>query len=127
MNYPLLLAAVFSLFAIAGHFTMGSKMYLKPVMGSKTAEVPKHVMRSLFHYMSVFLIFSCFVLFEGAFRLNILFKGNEVIVFTGLVYGGFALAQLLVAAVSGVRQGVVKMFQWIFWLLIATTALLGTM
>lgn len=54
MNYLILLAGILAALATIGHFTVGAKDFLKPVMNSDIDEIPKKVMQSLFHYMSIF-------------------------------------------------------------------------
>lgn len=47
--------------------------------------------------------------------------------FIAVVYAFFALAQFLIALRSGIPGGVFKLFQWVFWTLIAVFAILGTL
>ena len=66
MNYFIFISALISLVAIIGHFSMGRKEYLKPVLDSDIDIVPKKVMQSLFHYMSVFMVLSMIILLAGS-------------------------------------------------------------
>ena len=68
MNFFIFISALITFVAIIGHFTMGRKAYLKPVMDSDIEQVPKKVMQSVFHYMSVFLVLSLFILLAGSHR-----------------------------------------------------------
>lgn len=126
MNYLILTSGVVAAFATIGHFAIGSKDFLKPVMDSNIPEIPKKVMQSLFHYMSVFMIFTSVILIAFSFGENLIFENStDVLKLIGFTYAGFALAQFIIAASSSVEMGVLKMFQWIFWVIIAVFALLG--
>ena len=120
MNYLILLAGVLATLAIIGHFTMGTKDFLKPVMNSDIDEIPKKVMQSLFHYMSVFMILTSLILLGISTGDCMLFENTtDVLRFIGLIYAAFAFVQFLIALTSSVKMGVFKMFQWILWTLIA--------
>ncbi len=128
MNYFIFVSAILSLAAVIGHFTMGRKDYLLPVLKSEIDIVPKKVMQSLFHYMSVFLVLSSIILFAGSHPSCPLYDYvHNMIKFIGIVYAFFAIAQFLIALTSGIPGGVFKLFQWVFWALIAAFAILGTL
>ena len=102
--------------------------YLKPVLNSDADIVPKKVMQSVFHYMSVFMILSTLVLFAGSHELCPMYDYvHNMIRFIAIVYVFFALAQFMIAATSGIPGGILKMFQWLFWALIAAFAIIGTL
>jgi hypothetical protein len=116
----ILAAGFVSLFAVIGHFAMGYRMFLKPVLQSSAANIPKKVMSALFHYMSVFMIVTTLVLINVGLGTCKLFKAtDEIVLFIGILYCGFAIAQLIIAVTSGIKGGIFKMFQWILWLTIA--------
>lgn len=128
MNYFILIASILALGAVFGHFTMGVKLYLKPVLNSNIDEVPKQIMHSLFHYASVFMVLSTIILFTGASQACPLYDYvHNMIKFIALVYAFMAIAQIIIALTSGVKGGLTKMFQWVFWALIALFAILGTL
>ena len=52
---------------------------------------------------------------------------HNMIRFIAIVYVFFALAQFMIAATSGIPGGILKMFQWLFWALIAAFAIIGTL
>jgi hypothetical protein len=128
MNYFIFMSALIALVAFIGHCTMGRKEYLLPVMNSEIDIVPKKVMQSLFHYMTVFLILSTLILLAGSHHLCPLYDYvHNMIRFIGIVYAFFAIAQFLVALSSGIPGGVFKLFQWVFWALIALCTIVGTL
>ena len=127
MNYFILISAILSLAAVIGHFTMGRKDYLKPVLNSDIDIVPKKVMHSAFHYMSVFMVLSTIILFAGSSQSCPLYDYvHNMIRFIGIVYAFFAVTQFIIAFTSGISGGVFKLFQWVFWALISACAILGT-
>ena len=120
MNFMLLTAGIFAFLATMGHFIVGTKDFLKPVLKADLDAVPKKVMHSLFHYMSVFMILTTTVLFVFAFNENLFFDSTrEVVLIIGIIYGGFGLVQFVIALTSGIKNGVFKLFQWIFWFAIS--------
>lgn len=128
MNYFIFVSAILALAASVGHLTMGRKEYLLPVLNSQVDIVPKKVMLSLFHYMTVFMLLSAFILFAGSHQSCPLYNYvHHMIRFIGVVYGFFALTQFIIALNSGIPGGVFKLFQWVFWVLIAVFAILGTL
>ena len=127
MNYFILISAILSLAAVIGHFTMGRKDYLKPVLDSDIDIVPKKVMHSLFHYMSVFMVLSTIILFAGSSPLCPLYDYvQNMIRLIAVAYAFFAIAQFIIASTSGISGGAFKLFQWVFWALIAAFAIIGT-
>ena len=128
MNYFIFISALITLVAIIGHLTMGSKEYLKPVLDSDIGSVPKKVMQSLFHYMSVFLVLSMIILLAGSHELCPMYDYvHNMIRFIGIVFAFFALTSFIIGLTSGISGGVLKMFQWLFWALIAAFAIIGTL
>jgi hypothetical protein len=126
MNWFLILAGIFSVFTVIGHFTMGSKLYLQPMLAAEFDAVPKKVMHSVFHYVSVYLILSALALLAAGFGLLSVDSSIVLVRFIALNYGLFAGWQILIAATSGIEKGVFKLFQWVFFIMIAVFAWLGT-
>jgi len=126
MNYIILTSAVVATFATIGHFAIGNKEFLKPVLDSNAPEIPKRVMQSVYHYMSVYLILTAVILITFSLGENLVFENRaDVLKFIGFSYAGFAVAQFIIALTSSIKMGIFKLFQWILWLLIAVFALLG--
>ena len=127
MNYYILISAIITLAAVIGHFTIGRKDYLIPVLDSDIDIIPKKVMHSLFHYMSVFMVLSTVILFAGSSMACPLYDYvQNMIRFIGIVYAFFAVTQFIIALSSGISGGIFKLFQWILWTLIAVFVILGT-
>lgn len=128
MNFFIFISALIALVAIIGHLSMGKKEYLKPVLDSDIAIVPKKVMQILFHYMTVFMVLSTIILLAGSHELCPMYDYvHNMIRFIGIVYAFFALTQFIIALTSGIPGGVFKLFQWVFWALIAALAIIGTL
>ena len=127
MNYYFLAAGIISLSATIGHFVMGTPDFLKPVLKADIDVIPKKVMHGLFHYLSVILILTTITLLLFAFGKTMVFQDiNDVPLFIGVMYAGLALVQIIIAISSSIDKGVLKLFQWIFWSLIALFAFLGS-
>ena len=128
MNYLYLIAGILSLSASVGHFTMGSKDFLKPVLASGIEIIPKKVMHSLFQYMSVYLVLTTVILLMFSFGKTWFFQTEQdVAVFIGITYAGLAIVQIIIAVTSSIERGILKLFQWVFWLLIALFAIWGSL
>lgn len=84
----------------------------------------KKVMHSVFHYITVFLILSAFMLIMMGFRgSGCMFDPTLVLAFIGTNYFLFAVCQIIIATTA--KISLLKMFQWIFWLLISAFSFLG--
>jgi len=126
MNTMVLIAGLIAAIATIGHFTAGIKMYLKPFLACDLDRLPKNVILSVFHYISVFQTLSAFMLIMIGIRGNeCLYDPTLVLSFIGLNYGAFAIVQVVIALTSSVPDGLLKMFQWIFWALISLFIFLG--
>ena len=125
MNWLITISGIFAFFTVAGHFIVGSKAYLKPMLEATFDPVAQKVMHCVFHYVSVFLIISTVaLLLIGTDTWQ--FQGSDKLVqFIALNYAGFAVWQIVLASVSGIPKGVLKLFQWVFFILISVCALIG--
>jgi len=120
MNTLILIAGILALMATLGHFGVGYKSFLKPVLSSDVERIPVKVMSSLFHYMSVYMVLTTVVLLAFGLGDPLFFSNpNDLVLFIGLSYAGFAISQFLIAVTSKIPMGIFKLFQWIFWTLIA--------
>lgn len=127
MNVMVLIAGIIAAVATIGHLTAGSKMYLKPFLNSDLEIIPKKVIHSVFHYISVYMALSAFMLFMIGIRGDAcLFDPTMVLSFIGTNYALFAIVQVVIAIHSRIPGALLKMFQWIFWVLIALFVFLGS-
>ena len=126
MNWPVLIAGVGAVFITLGHFVVGSRLYLKPMLQAEFDGLPKKVNHCVFHYVSVYLVLSAiFLLLAGAG-----YTGQSdtswLVKFIALNYGLFALMQIIIAATSGIPGAIFKMFQWTLFIFVAVFAWVGT-
>ena len=109
-----------------GHFAIGAKDFLKPVLNSDIDEIPRKVMQSLFHYMSVYMVLTSVILLGVSIGESLIFEHtDDVVKMIGLSYAGYAIIQFIIALTSSIKMGVIKLFQWVFWALIAAFSLMG--
>ena len=125
MNWFVIGAGIVALFATVGHFLMGSKDFLNPMLNASFDPVPKKVMHSVFHYVSVFLTLSALALLAIGFGLISDNQPSLLVRFLALNYAFFAIWQIVIALNSGIEKGVFKLFQWVFWAIIAILAWFG--
>jgi hypothetical protein len=125
MNTLLLISAIISAGATAGHFSLGYLMYVKPMLNSELDKIPKYVMLSVYHFMSVYMVMSTICLLLAAF--GVISNGQMLLkLFIRFSYILMAVAQILVAAISKIPNGALKMFQWMLFLAAGIFALFGT-
>ena len=126
MNWLIIISGFIALFTTVGHFTMGSKQFLQPMLGSDFDAVPKKVMHCVFHYVSTFLLLSTAALLLAGFRVNI---GNDttlLVRFISVNYAVFAVWQIILAATSDIPNPLFKLFQWTFFVIIAVMGWIGS-
>ncbi len=125
MNWLLLISGLFGAITTIGHFTMGRKEYLIPMLEASFEEVPKKVMHCVFHYVSAYLILSTIVLLALGFGVTFSWDSSLLVWFIIIHYAVFAVTQIIIASTSRIEKVMFKMFQWIFFALIAVFAWLG--
>ena len=126
MNGPILIAGVGAVLITLGHFVVGSKLYLKPMLLASFDDVPKKVNLCVFHYVSAFLVLSAiFLLLVGTGYSNQT-DASWLVRFISLNYGLFAVVQIIIAATSGIQNAIFKMFQWTLFTFVAVFAWVGT-
>ena len=133
MKWLILLAGLVAGATTAGHFLIGSKQFLKPMLDAEFEKIPKKVMHCVFHYVSVFLVLTTGALLLIGSGVNLVSEmdfgeGHVLLVrFIALNYAAFAVWQIVIAKASGIEGGVFKLFQWMFFVAIAVLAWLGTL
>lgn len=125
MNWMIFISGLAAGFVNLGHFTVGSKDFLKPMLQADFDEVPKKVMHCVFHYVSVYVVLSCIVLITIGLGFSFGAADTLLVKFIAINYFLFAITQIVIAAASNIPKGVTKLFQWIFFMVIAIFAWIG--
>ncbi|MFH1009389.1 MAG: hypothetical protein V1800_18080 [Candidatus Latescibacterota bacterium] len=125
MNTLVIISGVFALMTTIGHFSMGSKSFLGPMLDATFDPVARKVMHCVFHYVSTFLILSTLAMLGVGTGVIAADGASLLVQFIAANYAAFALWQLVLASTSGIEKGVIKLFQWIFFVLIAAFAWIG--
>ncbi len=125
MNWFIFIAGIFAGFTTFGHFTVGSKSYLKPMLKADFDIISKKVMHCVFHYVSVYLILSSLVLLGAGIGLKNIDFPTLLLHFIAMHFAAFAFVQLAIAMTSKIQKSLFKMFQWTFFILIAAFIWLG--
>ncbi len=126
MNWFVFSAGLLFSFMTVGHFVVGTKEYLKPMLNSDMNLLPKKVMQSVFHYTSVLMIFSSAILLASGAGYFAFQEYNLLVKFISINLAGFAVWQIVIALLSGISGALIKMFQWILFLSISILAWMGT-
>ena len=125
MNWLVLVSGLFAAFTTVGHFAMGGKLYLRPMLDASFDEVAKKVMHSVFHYVSTDLVLSAIVLLAAGLGLDFGLDLTLVVKFIAVHYVICAIAQITIALTSKIPNGLFKMSQWTSFVLIALFAWFG--
>ncbi len=125
MNWFLFIAGVFGAFTTIGHFLVGSKSFLKPMLEASFDDVAKKVMHCVFHYISAYLILSTLVLLFTGFGFDFGSDFTLLVKFIAVNYILFALWQIVLSLLSDIKSPLFKLFQWVFFILIAVFAWMG--
>ncbi len=125
MNWMILISGLAAGFVNLGHFTVGSKDFLKPMLQADFDDVPKKVMHCVFHYISVYVVLSFIVLTAIGVGFSFGTADALLVKFIAINYFLFAVTQIVIAATSKIPNGVIKLFQWIFFMVIAIFAWIG--
>lgn len=126
MNSYTIAAGSIAGFMTIGHFVIGTKIYLNPMLAAKFDEVSRKVMHCVFHYVSTFLILSTIVLLSHGFDLYAPEGSGLLLKFISLNYAIFAAWQIGLAVQSKIDKWPFKLFQWPFFVLIAVLAWIGS-
>jgi hypothetical protein len=125
MNWMILISGLAAGFVNLGHFTVGRKDFLKPMLQADFDDVPKKVMHCVFHYISVYVVLSFVVLIVIGLGFSFGTADALLVKFIAINYFLFAITQIVIAATSNIPKGVIKLFQWIFFMGIAIFAWIG--
>ena len=125
MNWMILISGLAAGFVNVGHFTVGSKDFLKPMLQADFDDVPKKVMHCVFHYISAYLVLSFIVLIALGLGFSFGTADALLVKFIAINYFFFAITQIVIAATSNIPNGVIKLFQWIFFIGVAIFAWIG--
>ena len=125
MNLFLFISGLVAGFTTVGHFAIGSKSFLKPMLNASFDDIPKKVMHSVFHYISVFLVLSTIVLLFLGLSPQLKTASSLLVRFIAIHYAVFAAVQIIIAFTSKIEKAIFKLFQWMFFIIIAILAWLG--
>ena len=125
MNWLVLISGLIAAFCTVGHFAIGSKQYLQPMLQASFDDVAKKVMHCVFHYVSVYLVLSTAFLIAVGFGYKFNTDATRMVQFIAVHFALFAVTQLIIAATSKIQNAAFKMFQWIIFVVIAVLAWLG--
>ena len=126
MNWFIIIAGLLCAFTTIGHFAVGSREFLGPMLKASFDPVPKKVMHCVFHYISAYLILSTITLLGIGFGFIEKDGTTALVRFISINYAVFAVWQIVLATTSQIHKGIFKLFQWVFFITIALFAWLGT-
>lgn len=125
MNWLIFIAGIVAGFAAIGHFTVGSKRFLKPMLQASFDDVPKKVMHCVFHYISAFMVLSTLALLMVGLGYSFNTDTALLVKFIAMHYAVFAITQIVIATTSNIPNGIFKLFQWGFFAVIAIFSWIG--
>lgn len=127
MNIYFLLAGIIAALTCVMHFTYDRQQFLVPMQQAVFDPIAKSVMQCVFHYISVFLLLSTFILLVCAFEAISQMHSFGMLVFIALNFGLFAIWQIYIGFSSDLEQPFKHLFQWIFFVVISVLTLLGAL
>ena len=125
MNWLVTIAGAVAAFMVVGHFVVGTKRFLKPMLAADFDPVARKTMHCVFHYVSAFLILSSVALLLFGTGIVDVPGSVPMVKFIALNYAAFAVWQIVIALTSGIERPLMKMFQWTMFAAIAVCAWLG--
>jgi hypothetical protein len=99
MNWYIVVAGSAALFTTIGHFAIGSKQFLRPMLESSFDPVARKVMHCVFHYISVFLILSTAALLAVGFGVQI---GEGTTLLIRFISANFAALWQIALSTAGI-------------------------
>jgi hypothetical protein len=126
MNIYFFMAAIVSLLACVGHFTLGYRQFLRPMQQAQFDPIANVLISCAFHYLSVFLLLSTMVLFACGFMLVSSMQSYSLVLFIALNFILFAIWQLYIGYFVETVGILSSWFQWGLFVLIGGFILLGT-
>ena len=114
MNWMIIISGLVAGFVNVGHFTVGSKDFLKPMLQADFDDVPKKVMHCVFHYVSAYLVLSFIVLIAIGLGFSFGTADALLVKFIAVNYFFFAITQIVIAATSNIPKGVIKLINGSF-------------
>ncbi len=127
MNWSFIVSGILAVFCTVGHFIMGGKLFLKPMMEASFDDVPKKVMHCVFHFISVDFILATLLLLSAGFGISLGLNLRPLIVFVAIHFALYAIVQVLMVRSSGIEGGLKKIFQWSLFSLVALFAFIGVL
>ncbi|WP_406661708.1 hypothetical protein V7O66_04095 [Methanolobus sp. ZRKC3] len=116
VDVKIIIAGFLALFVVVGHFVFGSKWYLRPMLDSNMELIPKAILQSVFHYVSIYLLLSSITLLLIGFGIFLSPENVIMVKFIGLNYLLFALVQIFYSIKNKVPNPLITMFQWTLFL-----------
>lgn len=127
MNWLLMISGFIAAFCTVGHFVIGGKTFLQPMLKASFDEVSKKVMHCVFHFISIDFILATIVLLAAGFGFTFGMDVTLLIKFIAIHFVLYALIQIMMVLSSKIKGGLTKIFQWTIFILVAVFAWLGTM
>ena len=103
MNWLLFVSGIFAVFTTIGHFAVGSRKFLKPMLEADFDEVPKKIMHCVFHYISANLVISTVVLIALGVGMSLDAGDTGVSLFAKFIaihYIIYAVTQIIISLSS---------------------------
>ena len=125
MNVLLIISGFLALFATVGHLVIGGKSFLAPMLRAEFSEVPKRVMYCVFHFITVDFALSALVLLGAGFDITFALDPRLAVIAVIARFCLYAVVQIAMVLASGIDRGLIKIFQWVLFLIIAALGIFG--
>ena len=125
MNVFLIISGFLALFATVGHIVIGGKSFLTPMIGADFSAVSKRVMYCLFHFITVDFAISTLILLGAGFGATFDLDARLAVIGVIAHFGLYGIVQVIMVLASGIEKGLMKIFQWVLFFIIAIVGILG--
>ncbi len=126
MNILLLISGCLAAFMAVGHLTIGKKQFFDPMLGADFDPTSKRIMTFVWHMSTVSLLAAPTGLIYAALIAGAGPVMTVLAVFIGIQFLVIGALHLFLVATSHLPGAVYKQFQWMLFLAVGMTALMGS-
>ncbi len=126
MNILLLISGCLAAFMVVGHSTIGKKQFFDPMLEADFDPTSKRIMTFVWHMSTVSLLAATAGLIYAALIAGAGTAMTVLAVFIGIQFLVIGAVHLFLVTTSGLSGAVYKQFQWVLFLAVGMTAIMGS-
>ncbi len=126
MNILLLISGCLAASIVVGHSTIGKKQFFDPMLKADFEPTSKRIMAFVWHMSTVYLLAAAAGLLYTALIVRTGPSMTVLAVFIGIQFLVIGVLHLFLVATSQLPGAVYKLFQWMLFLAVGLTAIMGS-